>query len=198
MDLGRDLRDSWYETCFYSVWGMPWARWFGRTHQLGRTLKNQAELRALSAVVSALRHMAQGGFIEAVIRMLVLLAESRGNVRQDRLDRSAHLLTESEPFRSLGTEERKRIIDEQTLLVQFEPEQAIETLPRLLKTKEDRELAVRVVQYIPGLISEMTPQTLNMLQRFCRVLGVSEVAGDILENPLANRQPANVSQSAAE
>src|SRR5262249_29615361 len=50
MDLGRDLRDTWYEACFYSMWGTPWMRWFGRSHQLKRTLKNEAELRALTEV----------------------------------------------------------------------------------------------------------------------------------------------------
>ncbi len=34
----RDVRDAWYETLFYSVWGSPWVRWFGRKHEGGRTL----------------------------------------------------------------------------------------------------------------------------------------------------------------
>ena len=189
IDLARDLRDAWYEMAFFWIWGTPWAHAFGHTHQLRRTLKNASELRALSEVMSAIRNMAHGGFIEAVIRMLILLAESRGNVRRDRLERSAQLLTENEPFRSLSAEQRKKIIDEQTLLVQFEPEQAIDTLPRLLTTPEERELAVEVAQYVPGLISEMAPHTLDMLQRFRRVLGLPPISTDVMDNPLAKPIP---------
>jgi tellurite resistance protein len=184
---------------FFAIWGAPWAYAFGRTHHLRRTLKNESELRALPDVMSALRNVAQGGFIEAVIRMLILLAESRGNVRRDRLERSAHLLTESEPFRSLTAEQRKKIIDQQTLLVQFEPEQAIDALPRLLTTPEERELAAEVAQYVPGLISEMTPHTLEMLQRFRRVLGLPPVTNDVVDNPLSKaNQVRTPSEIAAE
>jgi len=192
MDLCKDIRDAWYEMTFYSIWAAPWARAFGQSHQLRRTLENEAELRALNEVQYALRHMADGGFVEAVIRMLVLLAESRGNVRRDRLERSSHLLTESEPFRSLGSELRKRIIDQQTLLVEFEPQGAIETLPRLLKTPEQRALAAEVVQYVPGRIGEMAPGTLEMLQRFRHVLGLPTMTDDVLENPLTALKPASL------
>jgi pimeloyl-ACP methyl ester carboxylesterase len=184
MDLCRDMRDAWYEMTFYTMWGLPWARHFGHKHELRRTLKNEAELRALPEVQIALRSAGEGGFTDAVIRMLVLLAESRGNVRRDRLERSSALLSGSEPFRSLTSDQRKRIIDQQSLLVEFAPEQAIETLPLLLKTPEERALAARVVQYVPGAISEMAPHTLEMLQRFRHVLGLPPMTEDVLQNPL--------------
>jgi tellurite resistance protein len=196
MDLARDLRDVWYELAFFWIWGLPWSQRFGQTHKLRRTLKNEAELRALAEVMEALRHMTNGGFVEAVIRMLILLAQSRGDVRRDRLERSVQVLTESEPFRSLGAERRKKIIDQQTLLVQFEPEQAIETLPRLLKTSDERELAAQVVQFVPGAIAEMAPQTLAILQRFRRILGLSVMTTDVLENPLVGRKLAPNEQTA--
>ena len=199
LDLYRDMRDAWYEIAFFSMWGTPWALAFGQAYRPGRTLKNEAELRALPEVHSALHHMSEGGFVEAVIRMLILLAESRGNVRRDRLERSEFVLTQDEPFRSLSTDQRKQIIDEQSLIVQFEPERAIETLADLLKTPEERRLAVEVVQFVPGTIDEMAPSTLDMLQRFHRVLELPPVTDDVLKDPLANRvRPAIISEVAAE
>lgn len=186
LDLFRDLRDTAYENLFYSLWGSPYMRWFGRTKQPGRTLKRKDELRSLPPVQAALMHIEEGGFCEAVIRMLILLAESRGNVRRDRLERSARVLTQDEPFKSLTPDARSFMLQEQTLITEFAPEQALAALPKLLKTRQERELAAKVVRYIPGAIDEMTPHTLETLQKFHEVLDLPPVSDDITEDPLVS------------
>ena len=143
----------------------------------------------MPTVRSALMHIEKGGFCEAVIRMLILLAESRGNVRRDRLERSARVLTQDEPFKSLTAEERAMLLHEQNLIVEFAPEQAVATLPKLLRIRKDRELAAKVVQYVPGAIDEMAPHTLEMLQEFHRVLELNPVIGDISNDPLKADKP---------
>jgi hypothetical protein len=170
-------------------------RSFGRTHEARRTLKNLDELRGLPEVTAALYNIERGGFVEAVIRMLILLAEDRGTVRRDRLERASRVLTRDEPFRSLGAEHRAMIIHEQTLIATYEPERAIEALPLLLQTPEERNLAVRLVQYVPGAISEMSPRTLSMLQRFHQVLDLPPVTGDILQDPLAEAGGVDLSET---
>ena len=196
IDLWRDQRDMMMELTFHTLWGTPWARSFGRSHELQRTLKDQSELRALPEVQKALSAMDKGGFAEAVIRMLVLLAENRQGVRRDRLERSNRVLTEDEPFASLGAEGRGAIISQQSLIVSYEPELAFETLPQLLPTPEDRALAVRVAYYVPGAIEEMAPGTLSLLHRFCDVLEVARIDTTVIDDPLA-AAPAPVAPAPA-
>ncbi|NDA93076.1 MAG: DUF3141 domain-containing protein [Betaproteobacteria bacterium] len=184
IDFYRDLRDMSYELGFFGFWANPWARAFGKTHESRRTLKTGDEVRALPEVVAALAAIGEGGFAEAVIRMLVLLAENRGQVRRDRLERASEVLTQDEPFKSLGSERRAMIIHQQTIIASFEPERAIQTLPSLLHEPSERELAVQLVQYIPGSIEEMSADTLHLLARFREVLDLDTRIEDIHENPL--------------
>ncbi|WP_254439156.1 DUF3141 domain-containing protein [Ruegeria arenilitoris] len=194
MDFVRDARDALYEMTFLSLWTNPLAVDFGKPQAIGRTLKSETELRALPEVEMALAHMSSGGFVEAVVRMLVLMADSRGNVRRDRLERSATVMTQDEPFKSLTMDERTRIIHEQTLIVTFERDKAIATLPDLLPNKKDREQAVKVVQFIPGKIEEMAPDTLELLQQFHKVLGLKPVTEDVLEDPLKKTKPSTAAE----
>jgi len=189
IDLWRDQRDMMVELAFFTMWGNPWARAFGRGHELRRTLKDQAELRALPEVQAALSEIEEGGFAEAVIRMLVLMADNRKGVRRDRLERSSRVLTEDEPFASLGAERRAEIISRQTLIASYEPERAIETLPLLLQTPEERDLAIRTVFYVPGEVDEMAEGTLALLHRLCDVLGVPRRDATVNEDPLRKEQP---------
>lgn len=188
IDFWRDGRDMMYELTFHNMWGTPWARAFGRTHEARRTLKNSDELRGLPEVAAALYNISRGGFVEAVIRMLVLLADNAGSVRRDRLERASQVLTQDEPFKSLGAERRSLIIHEQTLIASYEPDRAIETLPALLPDPEERELALKIVRYVPGAAEEMAPQTLAMLHRFAEVLGIPHADADIAGDPLATAQ----------
>lgn len=184
LDFWRDTRDMNYEMTFHTLWGTPWARQFGRSHESRRTLKDQADLRGLPEVAQTLRTIEQGGFAEAVIRMLILLADNRGQVRRDRLDRSNQVLTQDEPFRSLGAGRIAEMIHQQTVIVTFEREEAIATLPSLLETAELRELAMQVVQFIPGAVEEMSPNTIALLEQMRTTLGLDPTIHDITKDPL--------------
>ncbi len=166
LDMYRDTRDAVYEMAFISLYGNPFMQWVGATHAHNRTQKDPEELRYLPEVQALLLGCGQGGLEAAVIRMLILMADSRGSVRRDRLERSAQVLTQEEPFASLDPEQRAAIIRQQSIIVEFEREKSIECLPRLLPSAELRERALDVVHYVVGPLDEMAAESKKLLNRF--------------------------------
>lgn len=161
----RDLRDGFYEWSFHLFYGSPLMRMVGQTEEARMTVAAQQDMRRLPEVQVALSRIATGGFAEGVIRIMILIAQARGSVRRSRLERSNTLLTGEEPFRSLSDESRAAIIRDQTLIVEFEPEEAIAHLPDLLPTKAERQRALTLVAEIAGPRAEMSPATIAMLDR---------------------------------
>jgi hypothetical protein len=100
------------------------------------------------------------------------MAESRGAVRRDRLERSAKVLAKEEPFASLGGEKRAALIREQTIVVEYALDRAVATLIDLLPDRKGRQKAIEVVEFIVGSVEEMNPQSIQMLERLRAVLGL--------------------------
>jgi pimeloyl-ACP methyl ester carboxylesterase len=176
LDMVRDLRDAAYEASFFGIYGSPLMKRIGEPQAFERVHRTTKELRFLPEVQAILLGVDRGGFEEAVIRMLILMAESRHEIRRDRLDRSAHVLSKDEPFASLGPEKRAALIREQAVIVEFERERAIDGLAELLTTPEERARAIKVVEFIAGSVEEMEPHTIQILQRFHAALGLSGLA----------------------
>ncbi|MCP3397100.1 DUF3141 domain-containing protein [Bradyrhizobium sp. CCGB20] len=180
----RDLRDTIYELVFHSMWNTPLQDYFGSHYEVNARQTTLEELRSRPDVCFALKAIATGGFIEAVVRMMTLLVNDRGGIRRDRLDRWSRVLTQDEPFRSLASDRLNAITRQQTIIAILEPERAIETLPLLLDDSEARRRAYLVSCYIPGPVAEMSPSTTALLRRFAQVLDQPPIAGDVTEDPL--------------
>jgi hypothetical protein len=168
-DLLRDWRDAWVETAFHALYGG-----LAALGVAAEPLTDRADAMPDAATApelrAALSRIADGGYAEAVVRMLILLADARGGVRRDRLARSNALLTGESPFRDLSTAARQALIREQRAIAAFAPERAIETLPLLLTDAADRARALSVVAAVAGPEEEMDPPVREMLARFRAVL----------------------------
>jgi hypothetical protein len=176
MDLLRDLRDASYENTFLSIYGTPWMRMLGQSGLPEEVAPDASQLREMHEVKQALACMERGDLGAAVIRMLILLAGSRGSVRRDRLERSAQVLNHTQPFQSMGPQRRAELIQQQSLIAEFEPQRALETLVLLLRTPEERQQALEVVNHILGARAEMEPHSLDLIQRMEILLGISDNA----------------------
>jgi hypothetical protein len=124
-------------------------------------------------------------------------------VRRDRLERSAQVLNSTQPFQSMGPERRAELIQQQSLIAEFEPQRAMESLPHLLKTEKERKKALEVVNHILGARDEMEPHSLDLIERMERLLGVASpvvalpvVAPAPTKKPAANKKPVRAARAA--
>jgi hypothetical protein len=167
------MRDAWMEACFFSVYSSPFMRSIGSLEAPRISAVAGSDLRTVPEVRGALAQLTRGNYAVAVIRMLILLAKSRKAVRRDRLERSNELLTTREPFSALDEVARTRIIHQQTMIVEFEPEKALETLPALLKTPEERSRALKDCEFVSGSPEEMGRETRVLFDRMRQLLEVT-------------------------
>jgi hypothetical protein len=74
----------------------------------------------------------------------------------------------------MGAERRAELIQQQSIIAEFEPKRAVETLAVLLNNAEDRLSALDVVNHILGARSEMEPHSLELIQRMESLLGAPD------------------------
>lgn len=185
----RDMRAAALEMAFLGAYAHPFAMWFGEPNAARRSRKSKDELRALPEVQHAIDSIDRGGLAEAIIRMMVLLADTRSNVRRDRLERSADVLINRPPFLGMDSALRARMIHEQTLICHFEPADALDRLPSLLPAIEDRRAAVAMVEYVVGDVADMEPDTYARLNRFRALFDLPKI-GEAIEPAAADLPPA--------
>ena len=181
MNFWSDVKAARQELTFFAMYANPFlAAMAGPRGSHAKVSDPNAgfgeTLRELPQVESAIAAINQGGFGAAVIRMLVLMARSRGEVRESRLRRSNEILHSTEPFDKMGETALTELIHQQTLIVDFEPEAGIATLHGLLSGKGEKERAIALVEDIAGDPLEMSEPTARMLQRLRAVLELPKTA----------------------
>jgi pimeloyl-ACP methyl ester carboxylesterase len=161
-NLARDMRDAWMEIAFLGLYATPWMMRLGATYHARPPEHN---ITKLPQVRDAIQHAEAGGYKEAIVRMLILLARARGSVRRDRLERTNRLLHSRAPFDTMTPDQRARLINEQNMIVEFAGDGAVSSLPVLLRDDVDRVRAVNLVFEIVGPIEEMEDRTIAMFKQ---------------------------------
>jgi hypothetical protein len=167
-DLFRDLRDAALESLFYLTYG-------GLMH-LGipsapepEPGPDRTDPRELPLVRKALEAIDRGGFVEAVARVGALMGSRRGEFPLDRLEQAGDLIRSDTVLSKLTDDEARRVRAEQSTMVALEPDRALETLPRLVADRRDREHLTDLMERAAAMV-ELNADQAAMLDRIHRVL----------------------------
>jgi hypothetical protein len=142
-----------------------------------RELPKAQDPRDLPFVREALASMAEGGYPEALARVGALLARRGRPIPLSQMELKEELIGE---YRNLlpdiPRDQMRRIRGEQEIIIRYEPEKALETLPQLLRDPEDRK---RLLTLVDRLFSDKrfhlesaTLEQRTMLKRIGEALSV--------------------------
>jgi hypothetical protein len=141
LDLYRDLRDAASEAAFFQVYGNMLTLSMADE---GLAMRRQARFdpRALPAVRQVLETIDEGGRREALARIAMLITRAgSGKHKLSQMQRVRELVDHDRGAEPMSEDERRRLLQEETIVVEFEPVRAKRSLPRLLRTAADRRAA---------------------------------------------------------
>jgi hypothetical protein len=141
LDLYRDLRDATSEAAFFEVYGnMMSLQMADEREEIRR--KGKFDPRSIAAVREVLDTIEEGSAIEGLARIAMLINKAGSGLRRlSQMQRTREALTPEAWIAHLSEDERRRLLQEETIVVEFEPERAKRSLPNLLRKPNERRHA---------------------------------------------------------
>jgi pimeloyl-ACP methyl ester carboxylesterase len=148
LDQYRDLRDARSEAAFFHVYGNLLSLHMAEEREEIRR-KGKFDPRSLPAVREVLDTIEQGSDIEGLARIAMLITKAGpGHRRLSQMQRTREILSPEGDIAHLSEDERRRLLQEETIVVEFEPERAKRSLPHLLRTPAQRRHALALLDRV--------------------------------------------------
>jgi tellurite resistance protein len=180
LDRYRDLRDRWYELMFKAVYNAPAVEALAGLRapyadaRKPRARDEHAE-RLLKARIEAIKTRGkQGGFLEAVLRMMLAVAQAEHMFDARGLRLAQRIRQEHPELRRFTREQIKAAAKEAAFILRFDQERALAALPLMLPTEAERREAVEIVRRIGHADGEITPESEGVLAKVERILGLGK------------------------
>lgn len=171
LDYYRAVRDAQSEAQFFQTYGNLFSVYLadrpGGPDGRGAGVQDP---RQLPVVKEALASMDHGGYAEATARAAFLLARKGEPLPLSRLELKKELMTDyKDLLPEMSRDQARRVRGEQELIVRYEPDQALATLPTLLPEQSDRD---RFLSLLERLLADQRvqkakplPEQVAMLER---------------------------------
>lgn len=177
LDFYRDLRDALSEALFFQVYGHLFIFTLEGQRPAQATASPVGDPRELPFVREALSAIGAGGYPEALARVAALLARRGQPIPLSRMDLKEELIHEyHDLLPDLPRDQMRRLRGEQEIIVGYEPERALATLPQLLLDPADRKKLLTLVDRVLSdrrvAADFATPEQRLMLKRLAEILSV--------------------------
>jgi hypothetical protein len=119
------------------------------------------------ATQSVITTISEGGRAEAILRILLLLIKIQGYVISVNYPQIIKAILESEDFRDIDALKFKQIVYTQNIIIDYDPELAIQTLPHLLKSAEACQTILNRIEAIIHALK--TPPTDKFKEKYLSI-----------------------------
>ncbi|MER2266742.1 DUF3141 domain-containing protein [Methylobacterium oxalidis] len=172
-DLFRQVRDAAVENLFYTVYG-PISVLAPEEPASERPVSRPDS--EAPAIREALARIAEGGFTEAVVRAALLTARlGRREKRLSTAKRIRELVGPEVGLLDLSAGEASHVVRQQSYIVQHEPERALATLPALVRTAEERQRLLSILERLADHI-DLGSEQRSLIPKFRRLLALEPVS----------------------
>lgn len=185
----RDVRDALSEAAFFLTYGNLFLLYLAEKEKAPE-LSGIKEVRQLPAVRDALASVSEGGYPEALARADALLAVTGRPIPLSLCELKEELFEDYKEFLpELTRAELRQIRGEQDIIVRYEPEKAFETMPRLLRHKDDKQRFLRLLERLLSdkrfLTASVTLEQRSMLGRIKEALSAKRKDVEVLGEEVA-------------
>jgi len=148
LEFGRATRDATSEAMFFQTYGNVFSLYVAdKSEARADALRQAAEPRDLPFVQEALASIREGGYPEALARVACLLARKGQPLLLTTLQTKHAMIADlRDLLPAMPPDQWRRVRGEQEIIVRYEPEKALATLPDLLRDPADRERLARLVR----------------------------------------------------
>ncbi len=147
LDYYRAMRDATSEAQFFLTYGNVFSLYLADRQPRSEGPGAIAEGGELPFVQDALASIGQGGYPEALARVACLLARKGEPVLLSRLRAKAELIDDyRELLPDMPPDQWRRVRGEQEIIVRYAPEEALATLPELLRDADARRQLTMLVE----------------------------------------------------
>jgi pimeloyl-ACP methyl ester carboxylesterase len=141
LDLYRDLRDASAEALFFHVYGNLLSLNVADQQRAIRRA-TRFDPRTVPAVKQVLDTIEEGGAIDGYVRIGLLIAKAGSGKRKlSSMQGVRELIAPARLLDKISEDEFRRLMHEETIVVEYEADQAKRALPRLISSAADRRHA---------------------------------------------------------
>jgi hypothetical protein len=170
----RDMRDRFSESLFKTIYESPWMKLlYPIDSPDARAAENQLEILRRQDADKWREAMAEGGFAEAVVRMILALMLADRDLARKGYELAGKLVKTHARLQRIDRQQLQKIVRSQARILQTDTDRAIETLPRLLPTDEERRQAMAMLN--EGIKAAERPPNLQeqaVLDKITAVLSI--------------------------
>jgi hypothetical protein len=183
LDFWRDMRDTWGEWMFLSVYGSPLLQAAvgvdpADTHPMRRAGKSQLHRAFVDTRIAELRSgIAAGGLREGLLRAMLYVGMPRAAVDERGIE-ALRRMRASDSARKMTLAEFKAMVREQFFMLLIDEEAALAAIPDLLpKELDTRRKAFGMLREVLSAAGEIHGEVADRLRQMARLFGLDAGPG---------------------